>query len=585
MTTLYFINEWTAWRFIWAALLGRNPQAIAIEPLFPRMMVPLGKLVQWAVDSGRARHAADGCPELKYYRDFRVTIESLDIFGETEEKMNAFYNFDGLDRNVPEYAMACKLSVSNHTAVRQLTIMVLNHIAVKKGVGNIRLIGAQQAILNLYQEYFGELPTSFRAQETAKKIVNAVYAATISSFGALRSLLRIRVGRGGPKNVFLMADFIGNAHDMRMFDELDDGGDIVVMPRGYDMYSPETKARIARFGMCTKSDGFFSVIDGLKAAAEAFKDGLSLWRQCRDYPSDLFYRIACLPYHRLSMRAVFNRYHPKFHWGRDPYNPEHIIRRQELNRIGGRAHSCLHGYGALCDAVPAIRYISFDRYYTFGKIIHEKLIGDTWAPDMDVVPTGSFGVTREKFADLKATPRSGMDIVIYTNYMAYLNDDKTVEIIRALGETFTDRTVWLQVRGKVSKAGQSQAFIERCSNGLANVIPTSDDIFDLIARARYAFSDPSTVILENAQFGVKAFMIDVLKDHKKSIYRNFPGLCVKTPAEAIARIKDIEGKAWTYPEGDDIADLVEIGDTHFLDYVRTGMGLAPKDETYRKEVA
>ncbi|MHA1598164.1 MAG: hypothetical protein ACTSV1_05525 [Alphaproteobacteria bacterium] len=585
MTSLYFINEWSVWRFLWAALTGADPQVVAIEPLFPRMMTPLRSVVEWAVASGRAGRAVDACPGLRYYRDFPVTIESLDIFGQTEARMNAFYRFEALDRHVPDYAMACKLAVSNHTAVRQLPVMVLNHMAAQKGAGNVRLVGAQQATLNLYREYFAEFPASFRANEFAKGVINTFYAVAITAFAALWSLSRIRAGHTEPKKVFLMADFIGNTHDMRMFDELADGGDIVIMARGYDAFSADTKARIASYEMCSKADGVFDVDGGLAAMALALRDGYRLWRQCRAYPSDLFYRIACLPYHRLSMRSVFNAYHPKFHWGRDPYNPEHILRRQELRRIGGRAHSCLHGYGALCDAVPAMRFINFDRYYTFGKIIHEKLIGDTWASDMEVVPTGSFGITREKFTELKATPRSGKDIVVYSNFIAALNDDKAVAMIRVLAAEFTDRTVWLQVRRKVGDRGQSKAFVESCTRGLVNVVPTTDGLFDLIARARYAFSDPSTVILENVQFGVKAFMIDVLKDHKKSIYRNFPGLCVTTPAEAVARIHDIESGAWSYPAGKDIEDLVEMGDTHFLDYVRTGMGLAPVNETNREEVA
>ena len=80
-----------------------------------------------------------------------------------------------------------------------------------------------------------------------------------------------------------------------------------------------------------------------------------------------FYGIIALPFRRIILRGFFNKFRPAYFWGRDDYNVEHIIRRQEMHRYGGISLGINHGFPSYANLFPQWRYISFDRYYTFGR--------------------------------------------------------------------------------------------------------------------------------------------------------------------------------------------------------------------------
>ncbi|MBX9634771.1 MAG: hypothetical protein K2X44_07290, partial [Magnetospirillum sp.] len=117
-------------------------------------------------------------------------------------------------------------------------------------------------------------------------------------------------------------------------------------------------------------------------------------------------------------------------------------------------------------------------------------------------------------------------------------------------------------------------FVADCTEGLPNVL-VSDQLVPLLRDTTYAFADASTVLAEAVQFGLCAFMADVIEGHEDCFYRDFPGLTLGTPEEAIARIKSIEDGSWHYPR-EQYDELIDRSGTVFFDIMRRDLGLAPR---------
>ena len=288
-------------------------------------------------------------------------------------------------------------------------------------------------------------------------------------------------------------------------------------------------------------------------------------------PLVILTRLGALPFRRVVLRAFFNRYRPKFFWGRDDYNEEHILRRQELHRIGCQSFGLNHGYSHYSHSYPAWHYISFDRFYTFGLAQYNRYTKNTWAEDMVVVPAGTFGATRKNY-ELRTSPRPN-DIGVFVSSFVYENT--MTALVRDLAKAFPERTIWLQIKATFLTKPIGQDFIQNCTKERPNIRHTSDGLFDIFPKVRYSFSDPSTVVVEAMQFGCLSFMTDVSPIQKVSLYREFSGLCVTSGEAAVKRIRDIEAGRWAYTS-ENYGELVDLSGRVFFDIIREDIGLAAK---------
>jgi len=575
MTELYIINELSVMRFLLAVFRGKAPYVLEVEALFPPLQGKIQRLVDALVRSGRARDVVDLCPRLRHTREFPITLVVHDVFAETEGWQNRHFRFDETDKEEPDYAMAYKIVVCNYMANKHLTVLAINDVLEAFGTGDVRVVGLPGDTAGLFDAYFGRPPPGPSGSGAfAGFFLNLLVAFLHTTFGMLWSLSRITFKKNRFENIFLLADFPGNLNDLPIFRELKDGGPQVLVLRGLARVSAKVRSHLKEFKICEADEGVFTSGGGLAAVATILGDGIRLYRRFRGCPPGLFYQVAALPFRRIKIRALLSRFRPAFTWGRDPYNPEHILRRQEQARLGGQSHGIMSGFGGLTDLYPSLRHISFDRYYVFGRDIFEKIYKDSWAPDMEVVASGSFSLTREDLARLNRPKQGIKDIVIFTSFLSQMENTEARDMVRALGEAFPDRTVRVQVRDYLDMRQRDSAmqFIESCTEGLDNVIYASEPLFDLVEKSRYAFSEPSTVIMESIQFNVCAFMMDVFPFQKTSFFRSYPGLSVRTPEEAVARIRDIESGAWSYP-WDELDGLVNMSGEPICDIIRRGFDL------------
>lgn len=506
----------------------------------------------------------ENLPELKLAWEYRQWLYVHDVFKKIEPWQDGYFAFKGLEEADPRYGFAYKQLTVNYLNWRYIDAFLIEAAAKKQGC---RFHGISDETLELCRAFFGpQAAPGVKAQWRPCLLINALSATviTLAAWGWILSRLRINPR---PEEVFLIADNNNDPRDIFLYEELADGGPIVLLARNKNIMETQGQAGKA-YHQCMRGDGVFSMADGLRAMAMVLKDGAALFtRHGRRQPAH-FYEIAAMAFKRTFLRALFNRFRPQYFWGRDDYNVEHVIRRQELHRIGARSHGIGHAVQGICILMPQMRYVSFDTYYVMGEIFYKRYYKDTWARDMTVKAVGTFGLTREQLATMR---EPGENILVMTRFA--VGNPEYIRTVRAIAKAFPDRKVLLQIKGGLSYADEgAPTHIEACRQGLNNVVSITGDIYELLRSARYALSDASTIIAEAIQLGVPIYMMDVIPGHKSAIFRNFPGLCLTKAEQAVAELEALESGKKTYPR-DDFAELIDLSDAVIYDTIRRDMGL------------
>lgn len=572
MIRIYNLTELTLPGFLLRGLIGRQPYVLAVDPLLPPLRDLLQRIAERMVRASRARWIIDLVPELNHVWEYPTRILLYNIFAETEAWQNRRYRFADFDRGVPDYAMACRQVTCNFTRLRHFPWLLLATALRDRPRGSVRVIGLPNDSREGLETWQGRsFASSIGRTAIPRAALNAAIAVAVTGYALAWILSRLRLNPPAPEAVFFAADYLEDPKDMQLYDEVAEGGSVLLVVR-----DPSRKIapypRLARFPACKPVDGRFGPRAAAAAAGVLLRDSWRLWRHGRWAPPPLFYQIAALPWRRAVLRAFFARFRPRFYWGRDDYNVEHILRRDELHRAGGISLGINHGYPAYACVFPMWRYISFDRYYVFGRALYERYMKDSWATDMTVVPVGTYMPTRGHFAR-RFRPRS-KDIVVFSAVL--VGDPRMVAVVRALAAAYPDRMLFLQVKHLFVDTENGRRFIAACREGLPNVVHVRDSVYDLFDRAGYAFSDPSTVVVEALQFGVASFCIDVCDYQRTSLLRDFPTLCVRGPDDAVRRIRDMETGTVPYRRGQ-YAELIDLSGRIPFDVVREDVGLPARE--------
>ena len=568
MTFIFSINEMTLIRFLWLSLTRRKVYVLSIDPWVPYLRRVFQLATDWAIFSGRAKDVMELCPEHRHLRERFINIALYNIFGKIECWQNDFFEFGNVDSTIPDYAIAFKKVVCNYIRPKQLDILVLKTVLPKFLSKEVRLLGVCPSVLGATEVY---AKRSF--QDLARPMPVGLFPISNMIFSCLGLiycvgwiLIRLRIVAKKETSFFLAADNIQDPRDKIIYKELADGGNILLVNRP-NLTSPMNEEASKLYPTCQSEDGYFTIMGAIGALKFAILDTYKLLYTFYRQEPGVFYQIAIMPYRRAVCRAFFTRYRPKFYWSRDEYNVEHIFRRQELNRVGGKTFGITHGVAAEKNIMSAWRYVDLDYYYVFGKIFYD-LYKDTWPKDMAVSVVGSFSATRDDYAFInKPRPK---DIVVFTGIMTL--EPSLVKAVRELAKGFPNKKIWLQVKPPYYKLQRGKDFVEACTRDIPNIIHTEDKVFDIIRRVSYAFSDPSTVVIEALQFGLPAFMFDICDFHDQCIYRKFPGICVSSADEAIERIKKLEAGTWNYPR-EKYTELVDLSGHILFDVIRRDMGL------------
>ena len=168
------------------------------------------------------------------------------------------------------------------------------------------------------------------------KFVNTLFSLLFSLYTVFWATLKFRPIGLKSRHYFFGFDFRSiDTRDAELLENLMDGGPqlLILRHEKFDEQQPDIwKGR----DICQSQDGALAATQYFECIGIALKDGYRLWRQFGDRPPAVYYQIAAFPYRRIVYRAFFSKFKIDNYWGRDPYNVEHVLRRGELKRIGGK---------------------------------------------------------------------------------------------------------------------------------------------------------------------------------------------------------------------------------------------------------
>ncbi len=572
---VFFVNELTAPRFLLSVLRRRPVQVLALSPILPPLHGLLARLVDWARARGGVSNVVVDLPEFKPMTENITLVYAADPFRKLESWQAGYFDYPRADRLDSQYAMAYKLASGKYFHWKYVSMFLLE--ALTRKFPERRIFGISTDLLALARAYFGpaSLPR-LQANRIPRRLINAcsLIGVTMAAIGWILMRTRRTVKT---RDVFMAADVLNDPRDKFVFDELSEGGEIVIVPRNPDIERnliPEMQG----YASCPPRQGFFRARDAAQGAWEVLIDGLHLYRVYGAGDPELFYQIATFPFRRLNYRALFIRYRPKFFWGRDDYQVEHILRRGELHRIGAKSLGISHAVQGICILKAMWRWISFDTYYIWARIIHRHY-RDTWSADMTVRLTGSFGFSR---AHLTGERRREKAILVMSRYV--VGDPEAVKLVRAAATAFPDHQIWVQAKAGYAHERLVPDFIAACAADLENVTHVTGDPYALVLRASFVISDASSIISECLQVGVPTLMFDILANHETCLYREFPGLCVTSADEALTSLTSFirDGRAYPFER---YGDLYNDGDQPIYDIIRTDVGLPTRAAAQAVKVA
>ena len=156
----------------------------------------------------------------------------------------------------------------------------------------------------------------------------------------------------------------------------------------------------------------------------------------------LFGNLGLLCVKRAMFAAFFSQYRPRFFFGKDDYSKDHIIRNQELRRIGGISLGINHGL-PLNTITPAWQEGDFDIYYAFGSHLFTNTLQKTWPSECIVKPVGSKNMLPAYRSRLKdARPK---DIAFFP--IIHTRFDQNMHAVFDVARYFSDRRMFIKLKG------------------------------------------------------------------------------------------------------------------------------------------
>jgi hypothetical protein len=460
------------------------------------------------------------------YKDSGDLQRLTNVFSESEGWMESQFKFNSIKG---EYALACKHIICNRTYSlyqRNYDIYYLGDTIVTPTLNSIDN--------SFFQFRFGKLMKSNFFEVVSKYILNISFLilSLIQCFVWIFS--RIKFANYSQKITFA-TDYVGGTRDMKFWNYLNpDKTKTLVVIR--DKYTMKAFGHLlGDYKVIYDNDGSFRLGSGINAWIKSFKDSILLFVSYVQLPPDYYRQICFLPFKKIKYRALFNKYQCRFFWGRDDYNYQHILRSQEIRRSGGVSMACNHGIQSICTAAFQLRYLDFDYYYMHGLDQYTNVYSKYWPEYLVAKGIGSIFSNPEQQALIKETTGSDVAIIIAPSF----HQDLIFDAIFQLITTFPDLTFLIVTKPKHRFDGDfGKKYQSLILSGLSNVQESIDDVYDLLPRCKYVFSESSTLLAEAVYFDRIALCFDPDPSFKFLYYRKFPEMIFKDVDGLIARIKE-----------------------------------------------
>ena len=586
MTRDYFIlNELLVPRLLYLAFTGRMPVVLSVWPLIGANRGWMNRLCGWLTARGKTGDAFDIHPDWVRFQEKQGGVEAYgfytDAYMKLEPAQEAFFGMRDLDKRIPDYAQAARHRICTHYADLHWLVLALRDLDPAD-----RVFGLLPE-LKAFVEAYSDRPVAFTVPRPwqGSRLLNAGVWLSGILFSVVWMLRHLVLRQPVRKAYFLGADLLQVMRHLYVTREMvnDDSECLIVFrtQQFQNMY----RGRIGSMDHCLVTDGVIPLAQLPGMLWLLLRDQTRLFIRLGGYSPSLYRRTVTLVHWRIVFRALFNRFELKNFLARDDYNGEHVIRTQELRRIGTRSLGIGHGLPTPNRISPVFRYLDFDLYFTFTRKFFEIFYASSFSPDTEIVGIGSIGLPRDLLQRLG--DQRPDDIIVYLSHD--LEAERYVEAVQEIARRFPDRKLLCKIKESQFGHGTADFFIDAINAGPDNLIETREDSYALMLKGRYAISNDSTVISEAIGFGVCTFMYDVYdqvapRDGHPTMFRDVPEICVATPDEFESRLRSIEDGSWQYPRAEmDI--LIEMTGLNPFDIIRSRIGLEPKDPLVPMKIA
>lgn len=557
----------------WALLRGRRLALIEIQPAWERSRPWLERIAARWLAEGRMVRAGDSSPALARILENINTHDMTDLFLTVEPWVEAHYRFAEAEGRNPDYHLPYK-----HTCWGEVydsgRLAHMVELIDREAGGGAEFIGISAPAARMAEIYGKRAINGGRTWTALRLPANLLMALVVMVF-TLQWVARRMVGQLSEGRSFLLGSTF--AKDIRLIHNL---GDIVdsreqccimfhdeairaVANRDYDL---------AGFSQCLFGDGRFLPSQAISALGEALADLAGLLAAFWRLRPGTFLKLARLAWYRVAYRALFRRHRFAHFWGRDEINSDHMIRSQELRRIGGQSMGMAHGIPSSQILSPLRRVQNYDVYFCFGMHLYERYYRARWPAHMRAVPLGAFGMSHEQMKRIEV--KRDRDVMIFVS--STLNDEAIVEVAVDLARLMPERTVFFKC--KRGAPSVFQRFMDGSPEAPANLVfsDTGIDVtYEFLRTGGYAVATHSTLGAEGIYYGTPTFVQDNNAPDMPFYYREFDRLCFTTAEELAGRIRAIEEGRETYP-WHNFDGLIRLDNRFPMSIVRAEMGLAPK---------
>ncbi len=548
----FCINELSLLRFCIFMLIGRCPYILVVESIFPQSEYFLNKVVDWGVKHRFAERAVNLTPDLKPYLENNRRFYFKDVPKNYEAWQREYFNFASVEKENQNYGYVFKLVTNTYIFEKVIQIyMIKSILSLEEKKDQIKIYGVWPDTIEFFVAYFSQQWAGGKQYWKAYlRLINVLLCGFALVFSIIRLCLRTRF-KVTKVQSNLAVDLLDDPRERHFLPELFKNisrdrnfGPILCVQR-----VPSAKSSgIVDYGNCIFTDlggGAFSLWQSPGVLSFLVRDIIGLYLKFGSLSPRHFYHIAVLPDKKMRIRALLNKFPVTIFLGRDEYNPDHILRGQELGRIGSHSFGLSNTFvNTWTSVAPNVRYVSYDKYFVYSHR-HLSKQETYWDSNMKIFSTGCYGIPKSQLESLST--KTGDDILVSVRIA--FSAPEIIRMVRQLSKAFPKKTILLRFVEDFIESRALEELEDACMQGLSNITVSREETYSLFPRCRYFVSDVSTIIAEAIQAKKMVFFADVL-EMSFSVYRLFPGLSVRSAEELVDRVSQLEtGKAF-YPHNE-----------------------------------
>jgi hypothetical protein len=566
-TQVFFLTEWSVLPALIRALRGGDVRIAAVEAAIAPLQRVLERIAAWINDRSRTRHGwGEIAAMAALRRDVHIPVRE-GAYMTLESWQFATYDYEGRAARLGADGYPFKKVCNAFCHRRYGSLYALKYH--RDALPDAAFHGIDADLATAFQALFGQpLPDHQRTRPSlARYLANALIALLMALAGLALILARTRRSLT-PQPFFLGVDWMADYRDEQLFAAIQQAGhSVLYVPRKNGILK-DFRTLIGSRVWAMPSAGRFTWQSARSALAEAASALGTLFMVCGRLHPRLFYDLAALPIKRMLIRGFLQRYPCQVFWGRDEYNVEHILRTQEMERMGGRSVGVFHGIPINSDPLPWLRFISLHSVYAFGNFI-SGIYPDSWAKGTRLVPIGGFGFSRAQYPRAR---KESKDIVAFVNPTVPTSVwERMFELLDTMS---TDRRIIYHLKPSMRGRDDMVALHAWLRQRYPHFVENRLGPYDVMAEVGFAISDPSTIVAECVQFCVPTMVLDNPSQWRTLIYRQFPDLCFDSPEGVLQRLRVLDKDPAAFRR-DLYASLVSLSLENWMDIVMADMGLHP----------